>query len=115
MAVLVGLGQPVLMKQMALTLTPAPAPALNNFYPGRNAELLTLLGNLLAGGGGERSIYLGGDPGSGRSHLLPATIDALNAAGLACMYVSRGNPIPASAQLRALAVDDVEKLNASNQ
>ncbi|MFL6580281.1 MAG: hypothetical protein ACJ8G2_06025, partial [Burkholderiales bacterium] len=87
-AVVVALGQLVLMKQMALTLTPAPAPALNNFYPGRNVELLTLLGNLVAGRDVERSIYLWGDPGSGRSHLLQATIDALNAAGLACMYVA---------------------------
>lgn len=114
-AVVVALGQLVLMKQMALTLTPAPAPALNNFYPGRNVELLTLLGNLVAGRDVERSIYLWGDPGSGRSHLLQATIDALNAAGLACMYVASGNPVPASAQLRALAVDDVENLNAGNQ
>jgi DnaA family protein len=114
-AVVVALGQLVLMKQMALTLTPAPAPALNNFYPGRNVELLTLLGNLVAGRDVERSIYLWGDPGSGRSHLLQATIDALNAAGLACMYVASGNPIPPSAQLRALAVDDVENLNAGNQ
>jgi DnaA-homolog protein len=109
------MGQLVSMKQMALMLAPAPAPALNNFYPGRNAELLALLGNLVAGRNVERSIYLWGDPGSGRSHLLQATIDALRAAGLACMYVAGDKPIAGSAQLRALAVDDVEQLNAGNQ
>jgi DnaA-homolog protein len=104
------------MKQLALTLAPPPAPALDNFFPGDNAELLALLGNLVAGRNVERSIYLWGDAGSGRSHLLRATIAALNAAGLACAYIARGEPIPAtSAPVRAVAVDDVETLDATNQ
>jgi len=104
------------MKQLALTLAPAPAPALANFFPGHNSELLALLRNLVAGRDVERSIYLWGDAGSGRSHLLRATIAALNAAGLVCAQVSRGDPIPApSADLRAVAVDDVETLDARNQ
>ena len=104
------------MKQLALTLAPPPAPALDNFFPGRNVELLTLLGNLVAGRSAERCIYLWGDAGSGRSHLLRATIAALNAAGLACLHVSRGDPIPLlAAHLRAVAVDDVETLDSGNQ
>ncbi len=104
------------MKQLALTLAPPPAPALGNFYPGRNVELLALLGNLVAGRGVERCIYLWGNAGSGRSHLLRATIAGLNAAGLVCLHVSRGDPIPApSVELRAVAVDDVETLDARNQ
>jgi DnaA family protein len=97
-------------------LAPPPAPALDNFFPGPNAELLAMLGNLVAGRNVERSIYLWGDAGSGRSHLLQATIAALNAAGLACVYVAQGHPIPAhTAQLRAVAVDDVEILDAGSQ
>ena len=104
------------MKQLALTLAPPPVPTLDNFFPARNVELLTLLGNLVAGRDVERSIYLWGDAGSGRSHLLHATIAALNAAGLVCLHVSRGDPIPGpSAELRAVAVDDVETLDARNQ
>ena len=104
------------MKQLALSLAPAPAPALDNFFPGRNAELLTLLGNLVAGRSVERCIYLWGETGSGRSHLLRATIAALNAAGLACLQIGRGDPIPTpSAELRAVALDDVETLDARNQ
>ena len=104
------------MKQLALILAPPPAPALDNFFPGRNAELLTLLGNLVAGRSAERCIYLWGDAGSGRSHLLHATIAGLNGAGLVCQHVSRGDPIPApAAQLRAVVVDDVETLDARNQ
>ena len=104
------------MKQLALILAPPAAPTLDNFSPGRNAELLTLLGNLVAGRSAERCIYLWGDTGSGRSHLLRAAIAGLNAAGLVCLHVSRGEPIPApAAELRAVAVDDVESLDARNQ
>ena len=104
------------MKQLALILAPAPAPALHNFFPGRNAELLTLLGNLVAGRNVERSVYLWGESGSGRSHLLRATVDGLQAAGLVCLYVPRGDPVPEpSAEVRAVVVDDVETLDARNQ
>jgi DnaA family protein len=104
------------MKQLALTLAPAPAPGLDNFFPGRNAELLTLLGNLVAGRIVERSVYLWGEAGSGRSHLLHAAVSGLQAAGLVCLYVARGDPVPAaSAEVRAVAVDDVETLDSRNQ
>ena len=104
------------MKQLALTLAPAPAPTLDNFFPGRNAELLTLLGNLVAGRNVERCVYLWGESGSGRSHLLRATVDGLQAAGLVCLYVAREDPVPVpSAELRAVAVDDVDTLDARNQ
>ena len=104
------------MKQLALTLAPPPAPTLDNFFPGQNAELLALLGNLVAGRDVERSIYLWGETGSGRSHLLQATINALDAAGVGCLHLSRGEPVPpVMAQLRAVAVDDVETLDAGNQ
>ncbi|HEX7953191.1 MAG TPA: DnaA regulatory inactivator Hda [Burkholderiales bacterium] len=104
------------MKQLVLSLAPPPAPALDNFYPGRNAELLTVLRNLVAGREAERCIYLWGDAGSGRSHLLHATIAGLSAAGLACLHLGRVDPVPeAVGQLRAIAVDDVEALDARNQ
>lgn len=104
------------MKQLALILAPPPAAALDNFFPGRNAELLDLLENMVSGRTGERSVYLWGEAGSGRSHLLRATISGLSAAGLECLHVSKGDPVPAMVgSLRAVAVDDVDSLDSLNQ
>ncbi len=104
------------MKQMALTLAPPAAPTLDNFFPAGNAELLAMLGNLVAGRDVERSIYIWGAPGSGRSHLLRASIASLSGAGLTCVFVARGQSVPEPfPQLRALAVDDVDTLDAGNQ
>jgi DnaA family protein len=103
------------MKQLALSLAPPPAPSLDNFSPGRNGELLSVLGHLIAGRDVERSIYIWGEPGSGRSHLLRAAISALRAAGLNCAYLTPADAMPESAGLRAVAVDDVESLSAGSQ
>ena len=104
------------MKQLALSLAPSPAPTLDNFYPGRNAELLTLLGNLVAGRVVERCIYVWGEAASGRTHLLRGAIAGLRAAGLVCLQLSRNEEIPpAAANLRAVAVDDVQGMDARNQ
>ncbi|HEX4987000.1 MAG TPA: DnaA regulatory inactivator Hda [Burkholderiales bacterium] len=104
------------MKQLALTLAPPPEPALDNFFPGRNAEALAHVRDVAAGRAAERCLYLWGEPGSGRTHLLRAAVSALAAAGLACAYVARGGAIPETpGALRAVAVDDVDLLDARNQ
>ena len=60
------------MKQLALGISPPPQPTLDNFVPGANAELLTRLRELQAGKFAESVLYLWGDAGSGKSHLLQA-------------------------------------------
>lgn len=60
-------------RQLALPLSPPPAPTLDNFVPGANAELLARLRQLAAGELAESVLYLWGEPGSGRSHLLAAS------------------------------------------
>jgi DnaA family protein len=58
------------MKQLALGISPPPEPTLDNFVPGGNAELLARLRDLGAGKFSESVLYLWGEPGSGKSHLL---------------------------------------------
>ena len=78
------------MRQRALDISPQQQPTLDNFVPGANAELLARLRELLAGSFRDNVLYLWGEAGSGKSHLLHAC------AGL--------HP-----------VDDVEKLDDASQ
>jgi DnaA family protein len=88
------------MRQLVLTLAPPPAPALDNFFPGRNFE----------------AVYLWGEGGCGRSHLLQATVALLQARGVTIAYVAQGGRLPAAdSDIQALAVDDVDKLDPQAQ
>src|SRR5262245_49261061 len=60
------------MKQLALGISPAPQPTLDNFVPGANAELLARLRELRSGRYAESVLYVWGEAGSGKSHLLQA-------------------------------------------
>ncbi len=78
------------MRQLALGISPPPQPTLDNFVPGANAELLACLRSFQAGRFPDVVLYLWGEPGSGKTHLLRAC----------------GGPT---------LVDDVETLNESSQ
>jgi len=64
------------MKQLALGISPPPQPTLDNFVPGANAELLARLRELRAGKFADNVLYLWGESGSGKSHLLQASAAA---------------------------------------
>lgn len=64
------------MQQLPLAISPRPEPAFDNFVPGPNAEALARVRQLAAGTLGERIVYLWGEAGSGRSHLLSAAARA---------------------------------------
>lgn len=58
------------MRQLALDISPAAEPSLDNFVAGANAEALERVRALAAGRLPEAIVYLWGEPGSGRTHLL---------------------------------------------
>jgi DnaA-homolog protein len=62
------------MKQLLLDIKPAAAPTLDNFIVGRNAEALASLKAVIAGEQA-KFIYLWGEKGSGKSHLITALSD----------------------------------------
>lgn len=104
------------MKQLALTLAPPPAPSLGNFVAGRNAEAVSALKAVSEGCSGERFVYLWGEPGCGRTHLLQAAISGLRERGIAAEYVSRGTNLSGvGASSSAVAVDDVGALDGVAQ
>ena len=99
------------MRQLALDITAPPAPAFENFIVGRNAEAIAHLRAAVAGGG-ERFVYLWGEAGCGRTHLLKA---AALAAGADATYVAceASNTFDDATPL--LAADDVERLGSDAQ
>ena len=60
------------MKQLLLDIKPAAAPSLQNFVAGRNAEAIANLEALFCNHSPSKFIYLWGENGSGKSHLLSA-------------------------------------------
>jgi DnaA family protein len=60
------------MRQLALGISPPPQPTLDNFVPGANAELVARLREFQGNRFAENVLYLWGETGSGKSHLLRA-------------------------------------------
>ena len=60
------------MKQLALGISPPPQPTLDNFVPGANLELIARLREYQAGEFPDIVLYLWGEAGAGKSHLLQA-------------------------------------------
>lgn len=105
------------MKQLALELASPPAPTLDNFVVGENAEVVAAVRALAHGEGGERFVYLWGGSGSGRSHLLRAVSREWRSAGRTVrLYARDESPLAAAvAATDAVAVDDVQQLSPPAQ
>jgi DnaA family protein len=111
------------MRQLALGISPPPEPTLDNFVAGQNTELLARLRDLKAGRLAENIVYIWGESGSGRSHLLRASergglaladdVDALDEEGQIGLFsrinaareagtavLAAGNAPPAKLRLR---------------
>ena len=56
--------------QLVLDIAPPVEPDFDNYVAGPNAEALARLRSFAAGEMREAVVYLWGEPGSGRTHLL---------------------------------------------
>lgn len=99
------------MTQLLLGIAPEWSPTLDNFVAGHNVELLSALRHALAAAEGNRGLYVWGETGSGKSHLLQAAVECARAAGQTAVYAC--GEVPDTAQV--VAVDDVEKLDDEAQ
>ena len=97
------------MSQMLLGIAPEWVPTLDNFVAGRNVELLAALRQAAAGAAEVHAVYLWGEKGSGKSHLLQAMV--AQAAGQGAHYAT--GAVPDAAGL--VAVDDAEALDDAAQ
>lgn len=109
------------MKQLTLDIRPDAPPTLDNFVAGANAELLATLSLVAAPAGRDAlpapHLYLWGAGGSGRSHLLRATV-ALAADQQRPAHLLAAADIGASlpdTPAALLAIDDVDRLRPDAQ
>jgi DnaA family protein len=97
------------MRQLILDLLPEAAPSLDNFVAGGNSEALTGLAAWLAPENREPLLFLWGEGGAGKTHLLRASearyIDAASDPDLAAVGEA----------LDFYAVDNVEALGDAGQ
>lgn len=102
-----------ILDQLVLDITPAPLPAFDNFVAERNKEVITALTQET----GERFIYLWGEAGSGKTHLLQAWIAHAERLGRASIYLdAQREHLPDFAREASfIAVDHVDDLAPDDQ
>ena len=104
------------MKQLVLDIRADAPPTLENFVAGANAELVAAV-SLLASVATARQlparhVYVWGAPGSGRSHLLRASVALAREAGRPTHILAAGDvddALPETADA-LVAVDDIDHL-----
>ena len=107
---------PRTLKQLAFDFSIATPPTLENFVVGCNAELVATLRAVVSGERREHFVYVWGAIASGRTHLLKATIAALQRAGVASAYYAADSVLAADARaLTVVAVDDVDRAGEDTQ
>lgn len=60
------------MEQLLLNIQPPPKPSFDNFQLGKNAEAIINIRDAIRGNAPSRFVYIWGDVGSGKTHLLTA-------------------------------------------
>jgi DnaA family protein len=99
------------MRQLLLDFTQAPAPTFANFVHGGNAELAHALEAAVAGELAERVVYVWGEKGAGKTHLLKAFSGARPETA---RYV-RARDFMDAGSAPMFALDDIEQLTEPEQ
>jgi len=104
------------IEQLPLNIQWRDDATLQNFYPGDNVEALKAVSEL-SQGMGEPFLYLWGQPGVGRTHLLQAACHAASEKSIAAFYISLRdqNQLSLSAlqgveDLPLVCIDDIEHI-----
>ncbi|MDD5295645.1 MAG: DnaA regulatory inactivator Hda [Rhodocyclaceae bacterium] len=101
------------MRQIPLDIRPAPVADFANFVPGANAELVERLCHLATPLAFD-ALYIWGELGSGRSHLLQATAAAAGRPVTAWRGAEVGEDLPLPPG-GLLIVDEVDRLSPEGQ
>ncbi len=105
------------MKQLTLDLHADAPPVLENFVAAANADLLAALYEAVPVAEVPQHLFLWGDAGSGRSHLLRSVVTAAAQAGRPACYLRAADVLDSLPQAPGLllAIDDVEALGPDAQ
>lgn len=108
------------MEQLTLALIAPEPPSFDNFVVGHNAEVLAALRALAGGEAGETGLLVWGAPGTGKTHLLRATVAAARARGAtALLFDAPGALVAADADRigrnALVAIDAVDSAGAEAQ
>ncbi|MBU6468075.1 MAG: DnaA regulatory inactivator Hda [Betaproteobacteria bacterium] len=99
------------MRQLVLEIPPLHQPSFDNFVIGKNSETIALLNHWIQGHG-DPFIYLWGESGSGKSHLLQAIQALLVAHQQSSQYiVATPETQIEESQDTYLLIDDVQQLS----
>lgn len=100
------------MYQLILDFVSRRYPGFDSFLGTSNDELLHILQQQ-----SEQFVYVWGQPGSGKSHLLRAWVAQAEEQGAAAAYIDAATEALTERALEAdyLAVDQIEKLNPAEQ
>jgi DnaA family protein len=106
-------------RQLTLDLGTPPPATFDNFFATGNHELVTRLreleGALAAGPVADRTFYIWGDAGSGRSHLLQALVHEASGRARFLSPQSALNAFTFDPRVTLYAVDDCDALSGAQQ
>lgn len=108
------------MKQLALDIGLATGPSLDNFHAGPNVQVLQHLRLAVGDGAAPRApvpTYLWGGEGSGKTHLLKASYEALRSQGASVGWLDPSVAVPSAFDERwsAVLLDDVQLYDTQQQ
>lgn len=108
------------MEQLVFDLASPEPPSFRNFVAGRNGELLAALAALAAGTGGDASLLLWGGGGTGKTHLLHASVGATEARGALARFFAEPGALSGAdpdelARSALVAVDTIDTAAADAQ
>lgn len=104
------------MRQLALDIGLATGPTLENYVVGGNGQAVQCLRDVLCGQV-RGPVYLWGGQGSGKSHLLKATVAALSEQGARVGWLDASVAWPSNFEdtWDAIALDDVQDYSLAQQ
>jgi DnaA-homolog protein len=108
--------------QLTLGLSLRDEATFNNFYPGKNAELISLFKKMVQGEG-ERVFYLCGTKGHGLSHLLQACCHEAHQSNFSSVYLPlaelsqsvSSSILDGLETLSLICIDDLDCIAANNE